>query len=165
MARALALQPVPGYVGGAKAWRRSWMLGYASAVVARVRAVEETAFAAAPGADGGLSAALVLADRALTVPRQAEQAYPRTHTGSGYADGYRERQHADIDGAKLRSRPAGPLPLTRCVRFRSPLIPNARVVTVPVVPSMHPGGATARFASVNWSPVASMVMGRQRHRA
>lgn len=81
------------------------MLGYASAVVARVRAAEETASAAAPGADGGLSAALVLADRALTVPRQAEQAYPRTHTGSGY----RERQHADIDGAKLRSRPAGAL--------------------------------------------------------
>lgn len=118
MARALALQPVPGYGGGAKAWRRSWMLGYASAVVGRVRAAEEAAVTSAsssPDADGGPSAALVLADRALTVRRQAEQAYPRTrrtrvtYTGSGYADGYREGQQADIGGAKLRPRPAGAL--------------------------------------------------------
>jgi hypothetical protein len=118
MARALAAQPVPAYGGGGKAWRRSWMLGYASAVVARVRAAEETAGAAAvaaTGADGGPSAALVLADRALTVRRQAQQAYPRTrrtrvtYTGSGYADGHREGQQADIGGAKLRSRSAGAL--------------------------------------------------------
>lgn len=118
MARALASQPVPGYGGGAKAWRRSWMLGYASAVVARVRAAEEAALASAadaPAPAGGPSAALVLADRALTVRRQAEQAYPRTrrarvtYTGNGYADGYREGQKADIGGAKLRSRPAGAL--------------------------------------------------------
>ena len=118
MARALALQPVPGYGGGAKAWRRSWMLGYASAVVGRVRAAEEAAVTSAsssPDADGGPSAALVLADRALTVRRQAELAYPRTrrtrvtYTGSGYADGYREGQQADIGGAKLRPRPAGAL--------------------------------------------------------
>ena len=38
MARALASQAVPGYGGEARAWRRSWMLGYATAVVARVRA-------------------------------------------------------------------------------------------------------------------------------
>jgi hypothetical protein len=38
MARALAAQDVSGTTGGhAKAWRRSWMLGYCSAVVARVR--------------------------------------------------------------------------------------------------------------------------------
>jgi hypothetical protein len=65
---------------------------------------------------GGPSPELVLADRALTVRRLAEQAYPRTrrtrvtYTGSGYADGYREGQKADIGGAKLRSRPAGALP-------------------------------------------------------
>jgi hypothetical protein len=126
MARALAAQPVPAYGGAAKAWRRSWMLGYASAVVARVRAAEEAAVAAAasgrdgaadggPGAPGAPSAELVLADRALTVRRQAEHAYPRTrrtrvtYTGNGYADGYREGQKADIGGAKLRSRPAGAL--------------------------------------------------------
>jgi hypothetical protein len=121
MARALAAQPVAAYGGAAKAWRRSWMLGYASAVVARVRAAEEAAVASATSerdgaaAGGGPSAELVLADRALTVRRQAEQAYPRTrrtrvtYTGSGYADGYREGQKADIGGARLRSRPAGAL--------------------------------------------------------
>ena len=120
MARALAAQPVPGYGGGAKAWRRSWMLGFASAVVARVRAAEEAALASAAAAKDtaagrGPSAEIVLADRALTVRRQAEQAYPRTrrtrvtYTGNGYADGYREGQKADIGGAKLRSRPAGAL--------------------------------------------------------
>ncbi len=119
MARALAAQPAPGYGGGAKAWRRSWMLGYCSAVVARVRAAEEAAVTAAgdsPAAGGGrASAELVLADRALTVRRQAEQAYPRTrrtrvtYSGNGYADGYREGQKADIGGAKIRPRSAGAL--------------------------------------------------------
>jgi Protein of unknown function (DUF2786) len=119
MARALAAQPVPAYGGGAKAWRRSWMLGYCSAVVARVRAAEEAAAAsaeeAAAGTGGGPSAALVLADRAMTVRRQAEQAYPRTrktrvtYTGNGYQDGYREGQKADIGGAKVRSRSAAAL--------------------------------------------------------
>jgi Protein of unknown function (DUF2786) len=118
MARALALQPVPAR-GGTKAWRRSWMLGFSSAVVARVRAAEEAAVASASassGPDAGRpSAALVLADRAVTVRRQAEQAYPRTrktrvtYTGNGYADGYREGQKADIGGAKIRSRSAGAL--------------------------------------------------------
>jgi hypothetical protein len=117
MARALALEPVPA-AGGAKAWRRSWMLGYASAVVARVRAAEEAALADASAADvapQGPSAALVLADRALTVRRHAEQAYPRTrktrvtYSGNGYQAGYREGQKADIGGAKVRSRSAAAL--------------------------------------------------------
>ena len=118
MARALALQPVPAR-GGAKAWRRSWMLGFSSAVVGRVRAAEEAAVASASASSGpagsGPSAALVLADRAVTVRHQAEQAYPRTrktrvtYSGNGYADGYREGQKADIGGAKLRSRSAGAL--------------------------------------------------------
>ena len=116
MARALALEPVPAFGGRAKAWRRSWMLGYCSAVVARVRAAEEAAVAAASssadaGANGhGPSAAVVLADRAVTVRRHAEQAYPRTrktrvtYSGNGYQAGYQEGQKADIGGAKVRSR-------------------------------------------------------------
>ena len=118
MARALALEPVPAYGGRAKAWRRSWMLGYCSAVVARVRAAEEAAVAAASssadaGANGhGPSAAVVLADRAVTVRRHAEQAYPRTrktrvtYSGNGYQAGYQEGQKADIGGAKVRARSA-----------------------------------------------------------
>lgn len=120
MARALAGRQVPADTGGqAKAWRRSWMLGYCSAVVARVRAAEEAAAAAAsagvPAAAGGQSTALVLADRSLTVRRRVEAAYPRirrmkvTYTGRGYADGYREGERADIGGAKLPSRSAGAL--------------------------------------------------------
>jgi Protein of unknown function (DUF2786) len=119
MARALAGQPVPGYGSAARAWRRSWMLGYCSAVVARVRAAEEAAAASASNSaeagdgDGGRSAQLVLADRSLVVRRQVTAAYPRlrktrvTYSGSGYGDGYREGQRADIGGAKLRSRSAG----------------------------------------------------------
>jgi Protein of unknown function (DUF2786) len=122
MARALAREPVPAAGNSAKAWRRSWMLGYCSAVVARIRAAEEAAVAAAatdadagaaPG--GGQSAALVLADRSLTVRLQVTAAYPRlkkkrvTYSGGGYGAGYREGQKADIGGAKLRSRPAGVL--------------------------------------------------------
>jgi hypothetical protein len=119
MARALAKQAVPGAGGEARAWRRSWMLGFAAAVVARVRAAEETAVAAAEGgaddAAAGVSAALVLADRSLVVRRQVAAAYPRlrktrvTYSGGGYGDGYREGQKADIGSTKLRSRAAGAL--------------------------------------------------------
>jgi hypothetical protein len=122
MARALAAQPVPGNGGTARAWRRSWMLGYAAAVVARVRVAEEAAAASASdgaGAEtaaGGQSAALVLADRSLVVRRQVAAAYPRlrrsrvTYSGSGYGDGYREGQKADIGSTKLKSRSACALP-------------------------------------------------------
>jgi hypothetical protein len=120
MARALAREPVPAAGNSAKAWRRSWMLGYCTAVVARVRAAEESAVvSAADGAGaataGQPSAALVLADRSLTVRLQVTAAYPRlkrkrvTYSGGGYGAGYREGQKADIGGAKLRSRPAGAL--------------------------------------------------------
>jgi hypothetical protein len=96
------------------------MLGYCTAVVTRVRAAEEAAAAAASGsatgaAGAGQSAALVLADRSLVVRRQVAAAYPRlrktrvTYSGSGYGDGYREGQKADIGGPKLRSRSAGAL--------------------------------------------------------
>jgi hypothetical protein len=118
MARALAGQPVPGSGGVARAWRRSWMLGYCAAVVARVRAAESAAATAASarasGADGGgPSAAVVLADRSLVVRRQVAAAYPRlrrtrvTYSGGGYGDGYREGQKADIGGRKLHRRPGG----------------------------------------------------------
>ncbi len=120
MARALAQQVVPGSGGTARAWRRSWMLGFATAVVTRVRAAEEAAVAASGSVSGtesagGQSAALVLADRSLVVRRQVAAAYPRlrktrvTFSGGGYGDGYREGQKADIGGPKLRSRSAGAL--------------------------------------------------------
>ena len=94
------------------------MLGYSSAVVTRVRAAEETAAAeadASPDPSAGPSTAVVLADRALIVRRQADQAYPRTrkarltYTGSGYQSGYREGQKADIGSTKLQPTGAKPL--------------------------------------------------------
>ena len=122
MARALAGQAVPGSGGEARAWRRSWMLGYCTAVVTRVRAAEEAAVASASGSGSssgsaavGQSAALVLADRSLVVRRQVAAAYPRlrktrvTYSGGGYGDGYREGQKADIGSTKLRSPSAGAL--------------------------------------------------------
>jgi hypothetical protein len=93
-----------------RAWRRSWLLGYTSAVIARVRAAEERAASDAGAArDGdGPSAALVLADRSLVVRRQREQAYPNlrklriTYSGNGYSSGYAEGERADIGGKRLR---------------------------------------------------------------
>jgi hypothetical protein len=113
MARALAAQPAPA--DRVKAWRRSWMLGYCTAVVARVKTAEEAAAAGADAgrpagadADGEKSTAVVLADRALVIRARATQAYPRTrktrvtYSGGGYREGYAEGQKADIGGAKLR---------------------------------------------------------------
>jgi hypothetical protein len=89
--------------------------------VARVRVAEEAAVASATTAEGasesasGQSMALVLADRSLVVRQQVTAKYPRlrrkrvTYSGSGYGDGYREGQKADIGGAKIRSRAAGAL--------------------------------------------------------
>jgi hypothetical protein len=85
---------------------------FTSLLVQMARALAQQAAAAA---DGAASAALVLADRSLTVRLQVSAAYPRlkkkrvTYSGSGYGDGYREGQKADIGGGKLRSRPAGAL--------------------------------------------------------
>ncbi len=121
MARALAAQDVPATGGAAKAWRRSWMLGYCTAVVTRVRAAEESAVTSASADESsetsartaaGQPTALVLADRSLIVRQRVESAYPRlrrtriTYTGRGYGDGYREGQRADIGGTKIRSRSA-----------------------------------------------------------
>src|SRR6185312_16845167 len=98
MARALAKQAVPGAGGEARAWRRSWMLGYAAAVVTRVRAAEEAAVAAADGATdrdeapAGTSAALVLADRSLVVRRQVAAAYPPAAQDARHVLGRRLRQ-------------------------------------------------------------------------
>ena len=114
MARGLAVQEVPAGAPSARAWRRSWMLGYCAAVVTRVKAAEQDAAQAADTewaatGDAGPSTALVLADRSLAIRRNAEQAYPRarrshiTYTGSGYANGYGAGQRADIGSGKLQS--------------------------------------------------------------
>ena len=87
------------------AYRRTWWLGFASAIARRLEAAEAAAareserdFAAA-----GTSAALVLADRATLAERSAAEAYPRLRTapprylsGGGIADGHAAGQRADL---------------------------------------------------------------------
>jgi len=109
---------VPDWSSSPRAWRRSWLLGFATAVIARVRAAEHGAVAAAtePGADSAERTALVLADRSLVIRRQVEQAYPVTrkarvtYSGSGYRDGYSQGQRADIGAGRLDRKRRRSLP-------------------------------------------------------
>jgi Protein of unknown function (DUF2786) len=110
MARGLTAAVVPGGVRSVRAWRRSWLLGFVSAVIARVRAAEERAAAGASADPGdGPSTALVLADRVVVIRRQLDAAYPVTrrtritYTGRGYRDGHAAGERADIGSARLTS--------------------------------------------------------------
>jgi Protein of unknown function (DUF2786) len=110
MARGLTAAAVPDGVRSVRAWRRSWLLGFVSAVVGRVRSAEERAAAGADGPSApGPSTALVLADRAVEIRRQLEQAYPVTrrtritYSGRGYRAGYAQGERADIGQTRLRS--------------------------------------------------------------
>jgi Protein of unknown function (DUF2786) len=118
MALGLAAQFVPGSGGRAKTWRRSWMLGFATAVTGRVKAAEARAADQADAEDraaGGRSTALVLADRSLAVKNALRQQYPRTrsvrmtYSGSGYSGGHAAGQRADIGGAKVGAGSAAAL--------------------------------------------------------
>jgi Protein of unknown function (DUF2786) len=118
MWHGLAAAQVPAWAASPRAWRRSWLLGFADAVTARVRAAEQgaerdaAAAAAAAGQDSS-RAALVLADRSLVIRRNVQQTYPHTRTarttysGNGYGNGYAEGRRADI-GASRVGRAAAP---------------------------------------------------------
>jgi hypothetical protein len=109
MWHGLAGAEVPAWCRSARAWRRSWLLGFATAVISRVRAAEHAAASQAtgPAAANGSRTALVLADRAQVIRGEAERAYPLTRTarvtysGSGYRDGYAQGQRADIGSGWL----------------------------------------------------------------
>jgi uncharacterized protein DUF2786 len=110
MARGLAVAVVPAGVRSTRAWRRSWLLGFVTAVITRVKSAEDRAAAAAEGeTQAGPSTALVLADRAVVIRQQLEQAYPVTrrtritYSGRGYSAGYTQGQQADIGNARLKS--------------------------------------------------------------
>jgi hypothetical protein len=118
MWHGLAGARVPDWSSSPRAWRRSWLLGFCTAVITRVRAAEQAAASDGPGAAAGTASrtALVLADRSLVIRRHAEQAYPQTrktrlsYSGSGYGDGYARGQRADIGGARLASGRGRALP-------------------------------------------------------
>jgi hypothetical protein len=113
MQLGLTAAPVPDWTRSPRAWRRSWLLGFVSAVVARVRAAEQRAAAQAEDEreDAGPGTELVLADRAKIVQRRIEHAYPSTrrarmtYSGSGYGAGYAKGQQADLGGARLAAKP------------------------------------------------------------
>ena len=109
MARGLTVAVVPAGVS-VRAWRRSWLLGFVTAVITRVKSAEDRAAASAQGeTQAGPSTALVLADRAVVIRRQLEQTYPVTrrtritYSGRGYSAGYTQGQQADIGNARLPS--------------------------------------------------------------
>jgi hypothetical protein len=115
MWHGLAGAQVPDWSRSPRAWRRSWLLGFAAAVTARVRtaehAAEEAAGRAAPTGQTS-RASLVLADRALVIRANVEREYPVTRTarltysGTGYGAGYAKGQQADI-GSRRVGQPAG----------------------------------------------------------
>src|SRR5579875_3340096 len=78
MWHGLAGARVPEWSRSPRAWRRSWLLGFAAAVISRVRAAEHAAAgqATGPAAAYGSRTALVLADRAQVIRGNAERAYP-----------------------------------------------------------------------------------------
>ena len=113
MHHALAAARPPEQARSVRAWRRSWLLGFCTAVVARVRAAEQRAArhaAAATGSTGPGQAALVLASREQVAGRRAAAVYPLTrkskvtYTGTGYRDGYAKGTQADIGTARLTPR-------------------------------------------------------------
>ena len=114
MWQGLAAAEPPAWSRSTRAWRRSWLLGFATAVIARVRTAEQRAAqrAADAPAGSGPSAALVLADRTEIIERILRQAYPVTRTsrvtysGSGYGTGYAQGQRADIGTSRL-GKPSG----------------------------------------------------------
>jgi hypothetical protein len=120
MNRGLAAEQIPVTGASARAWRRSWMLGYASAAAARIRDAEERAAEAAGYPESSIvpTACIVLASRAEVVTRLADETYPHTretrvtYGGTGYQDGYREGGKADIGNATLGPQD-GPVGLSR----------------------------------------------------
>jgi hypothetical protein len=112
MWQGLAATQPPAWAQSPRAWRRSWLLGFATAVVARVRSAEQGAAnrAANAAAGAGRPAALVLADRTEIVERTLRAAYPVTrrsrvtYSGSGYGSGYAQGQRADIGASRLGRR-------------------------------------------------------------
>ena len=113
MWQGLSAAEPPAWSRSTRAWRRSWLLGFATAVIARVRAAEQRAAQRAADAPaGGPSAALVLADRTEIIEHTLRQAYPVTRTsrvtysGAGYGTGYTQGQRADIGTSRL-GKPSG----------------------------------------------------------
>ncbi|SEN30577.1 DUF2786 domain-containing protein [Nonomuraea pusilla] len=106
MASGLArVRPPEG--GAARAYRRSWLLGFTDEVYRLLRQAEEQAAAEA----GTPGTALVLADRRAEVDRAVAAHYPRIRrsvprtSGTGYEDGVAVGRRADLGRTGVRAAP------------------------------------------------------------
>ena len=114
MWHGLAAAEVPARADNVRAWRRSWLLGFAAAVTDKVRAAEQRAeHTVTAGSDESSSrAALVLADRSLVIRQNVAHAYPvtrtarTTYTGSGYGAGFAKGRQADIGTGRVGGKRA-----------------------------------------------------------
>lgn len=117
-AAAVLSTPVPPWEHTA-AFRRTWWLGFGSAIGERMRAAEEQSARAAEQrfAATGTSAAVVLADHAQEAEEALFAAYPdvrrsrpRRLTGGGMGDGWASGQRADLGlDPRLGRAPRGEL--------------------------------------------------------
>ncbi|WP_432986775.1 DUF2786 domain-containing protein [Dactylosporangium sp. CA-233914] len=103
-ARGLLREPVPGGQQPA-AWRRSWLIGFGSAVAQRL-----TAAAAREREPAAPGTALVLADRERAVDLAVEAEYPnvragrrRRLSGGGFEAGNEAGQRADLGGVRVEA--------------------------------------------------------------
>ncbi|NUW37247.1 DUF2786 domain-containing protein [Nonomuraea sp. SMC257] len=105
MASGLARTRPPVEAAAARAYRRSWLLGFADEVYRLLREAERRAEAehVAPSA----STALVLADRRAEVERAVAARYPRIRvtvprmSGTGYHDGAAAGRRADLGRTRV----------------------------------------------------------------
>ncbi|MGW1491641.1 DUF2786 domain-containing protein [Streptomyces sp. NPDC002402] len=103
----------------ARAYKRSWMLGFVRAVTTRIAEAERVAreeterdrHTASPEAPEGRSVALVLADRTAAVQAEVASRYPKVgkarraqFKGSGYRQGHADGQQANIGGLSLEDQ-------------------------------------------------------------
>jgi hypothetical protein len=118
MWHGLIATEVPARASSVRAWRRSWLLGFAAAVIARVQAAEQRAERTASAAADGphANAAVVLADRSVVIRRNVAAAYPVTRTarltysGSGFGAGYKQGERADIGTGRVGRQSGRSLP-------------------------------------------------------
>lgn len=105
MATGLAKAPVP-YGQSARAYRRSWQMGFRQEVVGRVKAAEQRAAREAAPAPGR-STDLVLLDRSEQVRQAFTAMYPQTtrgrssYSGRGYQSGREAGSRANIGQSGL----------------------------------------------------------------
>jgi hypothetical protein len=118
MWHGLIATEVPARASSVRAWRRSWLLGFAAAVIGRVQSAEQRAERTASAAADGphANAALVLADRSVVIRRNVAAAYPVTRTarltysGSGFGAGYQQGERADIGTGRVGRQSGRSLP-------------------------------------------------------